>query len=77
MIRTLLLDADGHACLGGEELIAHWREAADSRIWIDLQGESAAREHELLEAFGCHPMAIDDASVTGTRRRSKSSTIIP
>ncbi|SHK79069.1 magnesium transporter CorA family protein [Halomonas caseinilytica] len=61
MIRTLLLDADGHACLGGEELIAHWREAADSRIWIDLQGESAAREHELLEAFGCHPMAIDDA----------------
>ncbi|WP_170825741.1 hypothetical protein [Halomonas caseinilytica] len=24
MIRTLLLDADGHACLGGEELIAHW-----------------------------------------------------
>ncbi|MFM9269595.1 magnesium transporter CorA family protein [Halomonas elongata] len=61
MIRTLLLDADGHATLGGEELIAHWRESADSRIWIDLQGEGMAREREMLEAFGCHPMAIDDA----------------
>lgn len=61
MIRTLLLDADGHASLGGEELIAHWRESPDSRIWIDLQGEGAMRERELLEAFGCHPMAIDDA----------------
>lgn len=61
MIRTLLLDADGEITRGGEELLARWRETPQSRLWIDLQGESQARERELLEAFGCHPLAIDDA----------------
>ncbi|WP_373190876.1 magnesium transporter CorA family protein [Halomonas sp.] len=61
MIRTLLLEADGRVTRGNEELIARWREATESRIWIDLQGESQAYERELLKAFDCHPLAIDDA----------------
>ncbi|SFU69834.1 magnesium transporter CorA family protein [Halomonas korlensis] len=61
MIRTLLLDADGEVIRGGEELLARFRETPQSRLWIDLQGEPQARERELLEAFGCHPLAIDDA----------------
>ncbi|WP_416138026.1 magnesium transporter CorA family protein [Halomonas sp. HK25] len=61
MIRTLIVDAEGQAMTGGEELIARWREMPDSRLWIDMQGESMAREREMLEAFDCHPMAIDDA----------------
>jgi len=61
MIRTLMVDAEGRVVAGGEELIARWRGTADSHLWIDLQGEPMARERELLEAFDCHPMAIDDA----------------
>ncbi|MBB3332291.1 magnesium transporter [Halomonas campaniensis] len=61
MIRTLMVDAEGRVTVGGEELIARWRETTDGRLWIDLQGEPMARERELLEAFDCHPMAIDDA----------------
>ncbi|HSP58648.1 MAG TPA: magnesium transporter CorA family protein [Halomonas sp.] len=60
MIRTLLLDADGEVTQGGEELLVRWRETPQSRLWIDLQGEPQTRERELLEAFGCHPLAIDD-----------------
>lgn len=61
MIRTLLMDAEGHVTRGGEELIVRWRDEADSRIWIDLQGETMPTERAMLEAFDCHPLAIDDA----------------
>ncbi len=61
MIRTLLVDGQGQHHSGGEELIDAWRAATDGRIWIDLQGEPMARERALLEAFACHPMAIEDA----------------
>ncbi len=61
MIRTLMVDAEGQILAGGEELLARWRELPDSRLWIDLQGESMDRERDMLEAFDCHPMAIDDA----------------
>ncbi|WP_163576289.1 magnesium transporter CorA family protein [Halomonas faecis] len=61
MIRTRWLDGEGQEHLGGEELIATWQAAPQGHIWIDMQGESVARERELLEAFGCHPMAIEDA----------------
>ncbi|MDR9438119.1 MAG: magnesium transporter CorA family protein [Halomonas sp.] len=61
MMRTLLLEADGRVTRGGEELITRWHDEAGSRIWIDLQGAGQARERELLEAFECHPLAIDDA----------------
>ncbi|MGM0700798.1 MAG: magnesium transporter CorA family protein [Pseudomonadota bacterium] len=61
MIRTRWLDGEGQEHLGGEELIATWQAAPQGHIWIDMQGESMARERELLEAFGCHPMAIEDA----------------
>ncbi|GED22261.1 magnesium transporter CorA family protein [Halomonas sabkhae] len=61
MIRTLLLDTQGQATPGGEEQIATWRDSPESRIWIDLQGEDADSKRALLEAFDCHPMAVDDA----------------
>ncbi|MDN3521898.1 magnesium transporter CorA family protein [Halomonas ramblicola] len=61
MIRTRLVDGQGQYHGGGEELIAAWQAAPESHIWIDLQGESVARERALLEAFACHPMAIEDA----------------
>ncbi|MEQ6888545.1 magnesium transporter CorA family protein [Halomonas sp. CS7] len=61
MMRALLLEADGRVARGGEELIARWRENPESRIWIDVQGEPRERARELLEAFCCHPLAIDDA----------------
>ena len=54
-------DAEGRVESGGEELIDRWRDAPESRLWIDLQGEPVERERTLLEAFYCHPMAIDDA----------------
>ncbi|GHE21820.1 magnesium transporter CorA family protein [Halomonas urumqiensis] len=61
MIRTLLLDTEGQVEVGDERLIERWSEMSDCHIWIDLQGESVASERAMLEAFGCHPMAIDDA----------------
>ncbi|MBB3191363.1 magnesium transporter CorA family protein [Halomonas cerina] len=61
MIRTLLVEADGRVTHGGQELFVRWREAPQSHIWIDLQGESMAEERAMLEAFDCHPLAIDDA----------------
>lgn len=61
MIRTLLVTADGQFHTGNEELIARWHQDPDSHIWIDLQGEPIARERALLEEFGCHPLAINDA----------------
>ncbi|MFG6177899.1 magnesium transporter CorA family protein [Halomonas sp. THAF12] len=61
MIRTLLVDAAGRLDQGDESLIERWRAEPESRIWIDLQGEPLEAERALLEAFGCHPLAIDDA----------------
>ena len=61
MIRTLMVNGSGQWQQGGEELIAAWRGSAEAHIWIDMQGESQRRERELLEAFDCHPLAINDA----------------
>ncbi|MDR5892041.1 MULTISPECIES: magnesium transporter CorA family protein [Halomonas] len=61
MIRALLIDSQGVATAGGEELVQRFREMPDAHLWVDLQGEPRERERALLEAFGCHPMAIDDA----------------
>ncbi|WP_355661618.1 magnesium transporter CorA family protein [Halomonas salifodinae] len=61
MIRGVLITGEGEAVRGGEALIDRWREDPDSRLWLDLEGETPARERALLESFDCHPMAIDDA----------------
>lgn len=61
MIRTMLVTADGTLHIGDETLIAEWQRDDASHIWIDMQGEGIERERELLEAFACHPMAINDA----------------
>ncbi|CAM4045314.1 magnesium transporter CorA family protein [Vreelandella rituensis] len=61
MLRTMLVFPDGESRQGGEELIATWRESTDAHIWIDMQGETQDSERTLLEAFDCHPMAINDA----------------
>ncbi|XKH59529.1 magnesium transporter CorA family protein [Halomonas sediminis] len=61
MLRTMLVFPDGESHQGGEELIATWRDSTDAHIWIDMQGETQDSERALLEAFDCHPMAINDA----------------
>lgn len=61
MIRALLATTDGQRLSGDERLIERWREDPGSHLWLDLQGESREAERHWLEAFGCHPMAIDDA----------------
>lgn len=61
MIRAILVEGDGTATHGDVSLVERWRKSTDSYLWLDLQGEPQARERELLEAFDCHPLAIDDA----------------
>ncbi len=60
MIRTQLLTSSGEWLIGGEELIARWREAASGHIWIDLEGERPADEEIILQSLGCHQLAIED-----------------
>jgi len=46
---------------GGEELINLWKGASDSIIWLDMEGQSKEEDLALLEKFGIHPLAIQDA----------------
>lgn len=61
MIRVLLTLPDGTTQEGDETLIARFREIPQSHIWVDMHGEEKAQELALLEAFECHPLAIQDA----------------
>ncbi|WP_447553610.1 magnesium/cobalt transporter CorA [Vreelandella sp. EE22] len=61
MIRSMLTTPDGKLHMGGEELFEQWQQTPDAHIWIDLQGEPEDVERGLLEAFECHPLAIQDA----------------
>ena len=62
MIRVFLSDPNtGESHQGGKELIADW-EASDSKlIWVDIGGEPHYSEEALLNGFGIHPLAIQDA----------------
>lgn len=44
---------------GGEELIASW-QAQGGKIWIDVEGEEDQVELSIVQALGCHALAIND-----------------
>ncbi len=46
---------------GNESLLTEWLESNEGFIWIDINGETKARERDLLTHLGCHPLAIADA----------------
>jgi magnesium transporter len=60
MIRAQLLTTAGDWLKGGEELIARWQQDQCGFIWIDLEGERPADEKIILQALGCHHLAIED-----------------
>lgn len=61
MIKVRLRDGSGHLQSGGKELIAQWKNSADSILWVDLQGDADEQQIALLKDFGCHELAITDA----------------
>lgn len=63
MIRTMLLTpSNGELLHGDEALIDSWDSDGESLLWIDLAGNAADVERELLESrFGLHPLAVQDA----------------
>ncbi len=63
MIRVLHYNKSSNEVVaGGEELVAAWRQNADTSLWVDISGESADVEARFLrETFGIHPLAIKDA----------------
>jgi magnesium transporter len=61
VIRTILINAQGQISTGGAELIELWQQQPESRIWVDSQQPDAELELDILQAFGCHPLAIKDA----------------
>lgn len=60
-MRVTLLDSSGQPKQGGSELIDEWRQSEAGCLWLDLYGEDEARESALLESFGMHHLAIQDA----------------
>ncbi len=63
MLTTLLYrSADATLTEGGPELIDAWEQDPDSWLWLDLYGEPAEPERDLLQRrFELHPLAIQDA----------------
>ena len=47
--------------VGGEELLAEWKEQKDTLIWINLHNYNESKERLLLEDLGLHELAIQDA----------------
>lgn len=62
MIKTMLLSGEGECSEGGLELLETWQAGADGSLWLDIEGEIADRERQLLLDLGCDQLAIDDAS---------------
>jgi len=63
MIRMMLYSpANKQFVTGGEELLEVWREQPAALLWADLaQNESAAEQRLLVQEFGLHPLAVEDA----------------
>jgi magnesium transporter len=63
MIRVMLYDPRSEALTsGGEELLAAWHGDANTRMWVDLAGNSAERDREILVTrLDLHPLAVQDA----------------
>lgn len=63
MIRTVLVNLQaGKPRFGGVEQIAEWERDKQSVIWIDIDGEEQAIEEKILQQFGIHRLAIQDAT---------------
>lgn len=61
MIKSLLLSADGRYRNGSEELVQQWRDAAGSKLWLDIQSEITPEVRSLLQSFDCNQLALLDA----------------
>lgn len=46
---------------GGVELLQLWQQQPDSILWVDLLDYEENEERPILESFGFHPLAIQDA----------------
>jgi magnesium transporter len=60
MIKSLLISPTTSPELGDETLIQQWQNNEDAFLWLDLEGLDKAKEKQMLEAFGCHQLAILD-----------------
>lgn len=63
MIRVMLFEKGKLEPIVGEaDLITRWQQSEDTKIWVDLMGNEPQAEHDLMcEAFGLHPLAVQDA----------------
>jgi len=62
MIRVILSNPKtGESQKGGSELIAVWEKSELDLIWVDIEGEKHDDEKAVLNQFGIHPLAIQDA----------------
>lgn len=62
MIRVFVSDPDtGELRQGGKELITEWKASDNKLIWVDIGGEPHYSEEALLNGFGIHPLAMQDA----------------
>jgi magnesium transporter len=63
MIRALLYDrTNNEITAGGKELLSVWENDGDTCLWLDIEAEPGdAGAGALMEAFGLHPLAIQDA----------------
>lgn len=63
MIRALLYDrTNNEITAGGKELLSVWDNDGDTCLWLDIEAEAGdAEAGTLMEAFGLHPLAIQDA----------------
>lgn len=66
MIRTMLYQPTTQAIITGDEaLLATWRQQSDTIVWADFSDMDPETEmHALIEYFGLHPLAIQDAQRT-------------
>ncbi len=61
-----MLCNDNSTQVGGRELLQQWRETPGSWIWLDLYGEAAEEERELLSC----QFSLDDGAI-GEAQRSR------
>lgn len=63
MIKTVLFNPkDGSTTIGGMELVAVWEAEKHLVVWLDIEAEEISVEERLLQQFGIHKLAIQDAT---------------
>jgi magnesium transporter len=53
--------SDQQIVVGGDELVAHWRNNSSAKVRIDIEIDNKAKVSELLESLACHVLVIQDA----------------